>query len=110
MKLSEIEVGGRYTAKVSGVVVVVRVVEIKEIPPPAWTPSWDARWRKIIHAVNEATGRKITLRSPQRLRAKAPPPKYGCEFCSKPENRPSGGFECPYCRKVWGEGSSAKPC
>ena len=101
MKLSEIEVGGRYTAKVSGVVVVVRVTAIREVPPSSW--SQQTTWQKRIDAVNEATGRKITLRSPQRLRAKAPPPKYGCEFCSKPENRPSGRFECPYCRKVWGE-------
>ena len=28
--------------------------------------------------------------------------KRGCEFCSKPFNRPAGeAFTCPYCGKVW---------
>jgi hypothetical protein len=47
---------------------VVRVVELKEIPPPSW--STRGAWRTLIYAVNEASGRKITIRSPQRLRAK----------------------------------------
>jgi hypothetical protein len=66
MKLKDIEVGGRYEAKVSGRVQVVRVVELKQIPPASWSAR-DA-WRTIIIAVNESTGRKITVRSPQRLR------------------------------------------
>ena len=63
MKLSELEVGGRYTAKVSGRVQVVRVVAINEVPASRWS-----RAKTSIEAVNEATGRRITLRSAQRLR------------------------------------------
>jgi hypothetical protein len=68
MKLKDIEVGGRYEAKVSGSVQVVRVVELKQIPPASWSTT--GAWRTLIYAVNEATGRRITIRSPQRLRAK----------------------------------------
>ena len=67
MKLSEIHVGGRYLAKVSGSVQVVRVTELREIPPASWSSR--SAWRTLIYAVNETTGRKITIRSPQRLRA-----------------------------------------
>ena len=68
MKLADIHVGGRYYAKVSQQLVVVRVTELKQIPPPAWSQR-DA-WRTLILAVNEQTGRRITIRSPQRLRSK----------------------------------------
>ncbi|HWB09915.1 MAG TPA: hypothetical protein VG826_11845 [Pirellulales bacterium] len=68
MKMQDVEVGRRYTAKVSGRLCVVRVVEIKEIPPAMWSRG-DA-WRKVIHAVNEATGKRITIRSAQRLRSR----------------------------------------
>jgi len=68
MKLKDVEVGGRYEAKVSGSVQVVRVVELKQIPPASWAVS--SAWRTLIYAVNEATGRQITIRSPQRLRAR----------------------------------------
>jgi hypothetical protein len=67
MKLADVVVGGRYTAKVSGSLQVVQVVELKEIPPPSWSSR--RAWRTLIYAVNEASGRKITIRSPQRLRA-----------------------------------------
>jgi len=96
MKLSEIQVGGRYRAKVSGSVEVVRIVDIKQVPPV----SRSARdtWRTIIVAVNEATGRRISVRSPQRLRKRV---SEGCEFCRQPFNRPDGGFTCQYCGKTW---------
>ncbi len=63
MKLSDVQVGSRYTAKVSGRIVTVRVVEIVEVPATRWS---NAKTR--IEAVNEATGRRVTIRSPQRLR------------------------------------------
>ena len=63
MKLKDVEVGGRYLAKVSGQRVTVRVVELQEVPALA-----SDRWKTIINAVNETTGRRITIRSPQRLR------------------------------------------
>jgi len=66
MKKSEVVVGGRYVAKVSGRLVAVRVVDIREIPPAEWSSR--SAWRTRILAVNEATGRTITIRSPQRLR------------------------------------------
>jgi hypothetical protein len=68
MKLNEIEVGGRYLAKVSGRTQVVRVVELRAMPPASWSPR--SAWRTLIYAVNEATGRKVTIHSPQRLRAR----------------------------------------
>jgi hypothetical protein len=66
MKIEEIEIGGRYLAKVSGRQVVVRVSDIREVP----TSTWSSRrvCRKRIVAVNEKTGREITMRSAQRLR------------------------------------------
>lgn len=67
MKLSEVQIGGRYTAKVSGRVVTVRVTQIKQVPPVSWSAR--SAWRTLIEAVNESTGRQITIRSPQRLRA-----------------------------------------
>ncbi|MSR60235.1 MAG: hypothetical protein EXS05_21780 [Planctomycetaceae bacterium] len=67
MKLSEVVVGKRYVAKVSGRLQVVRVTELKEIPPASW--STRSAWRTLICAVNESSGRKLTIRSPQRLRS-----------------------------------------
>ena len=66
--MNDVQVGGRYTAKVSGRVVTVRVVEIVEVPATRWS---NARTR--IEAVNEATGRRVTIRSPQQLRARVSP-------------------------------------
>ncbi len=66
MKLADVVVGGRYSAKVSGSICTVRVM--KEIPPASWSSR--GAWRTLIYAVNETTGRKITIRSPQRLRSK----------------------------------------
>jgi hypothetical protein len=95
LKLSEVEVGGRYSAKVSGRVQVVRIVSIDEVPASRWS-----RAKTSIEAINEATGRRITIRSPQRLRRCV---DRGCEFCSQPFNRPAGGFTCPYCHKAWSQ-------
>ena len=67
MKLKDVKVGGRYHAKVSGGLTVVRVVEIKQLSPAYHLPN--GNWRTLINAVNESTGRRITVRSPQRLRA-----------------------------------------
>jgi hypothetical protein len=65
MKLKDIQIGGRYVAKISGRLAVVRVTELKEVPALA-----SDRWKTLIYAVNEATGRRITVRSPQRLRSR----------------------------------------
>ena len=66
MKKNEVQVGGRYHAKVSGRLAVVRITEIAEIPAPSW--SRGGRSRTLIYAVNEATWKRVTIRSPQRLR------------------------------------------
>lgn len=68
MKLSEVEVGKRYTAKVSGRLQVVRVTELHEIPPASWR-NRGARLT-LIYAVNESSGRRITIRSAQPLRSR----------------------------------------
>jgi hypothetical protein len=57
MKKREIEIGGRYYAKVSGRVVVVRVTA--ESPYGGWV------------ARSEETGREVRIRSAARLRAVA---------------------------------------
>jgi hypothetical protein len=93
MKLNEIHVGCRYTAKVSGRIVTVRVVEIVAVQATRWSKA-----KTQIEAVNEATGRRITIRSPQRLRKCA---DRGCEFCRQSFNRQAGPFTCPYCNLVW---------
>jgi hypothetical protein len=64
MKLKDIEVGGRYRAKVSGSLTTVHVLDLKE------TSTFGGRYRTTIVAVNESTGRRITIRSAQRLRSR----------------------------------------
>lgn len=67
MKISEVQVGGRYIAKVSGELTTVRVLGIREIPPP-WHGSNSDRWRKRIDVINERTGRKTSFASASKLR------------------------------------------
>lgn len=64
MKLKDIEVGGRYRAKVSGRLTTVRVLDLKE------SSTFGGRYRTTIVAVNESTGRQISIRSAQRLRSR----------------------------------------
>lgn len=63
MKLKDIEIGGRYVAKVSGKLQVVRILDLRSSCDP-----FSGRERTTFMAVNESTGRRITIRSPQRLR------------------------------------------
>jgi hypothetical protein len=65
LKLNYVQVGGRYTAKVSSRIVIVRVVEIVAVEATRWS---NAKTR--IEAVNEGTGQRVTIRSPQRLRTR----------------------------------------
>jgi hypothetical protein len=97
MKLNEVQVGARYHAKVSGRLQVVRVTELKEVAPARW--STRVRSKTLILAVNEGTGRLITIRSPLRLR---PLPGKACEFCNQPFNRGTGAWKCPYCGRRFG--------
>jgi hypothetical protein len=85
--------GSRYTAKVSGRIATVRVVEIVQVEATRWSYA-----KRRIDAVNEATGRRMTIRSPLRLRKCL---DRGCEFCRQAYNRPEGGFTCPYCQTAW---------
>ena len=64
MKMSDIQIGGRYVARVSGRLTTVRVTAIRDVT------SWN-KIARVIDAVNEATGRGLTLRSAQRLRCRA---------------------------------------
>jgi len=68
MKIADIQVGGRYIAKVSGVLTTVRVLAVREAPP-AWHGG--SRWRTRIDVVNERTGRKTTFSSSAKLRRPA---------------------------------------
>lgn len=54
MRKKEVEIGARYTAKVSGRVVPVTIVR------ESMYGGWDAR--------NEVTGRDVRIKSAQRLR------------------------------------------
>jgi hypothetical protein len=58
MKAKEVTPGGRYHAKVSGKLAIVRVL--------AQSPYTQGNM-PLYHAVNEATGRRILI-SPRRLR------------------------------------------
>ena len=77
MKKDQIQVGGLYTAKVSGKLTTVRVLAIREVPP-AWR---DGRWETRIDVVNTVTGRKTTFRSAAKLRGPAP----SCTPAAAPE-------------------------
>ncbi|MCW5775752.1 MAG: hypothetical protein KIS87_04820 [Phycisphaeraceae bacterium] len=66
MKISDIDIGGRYVARVSGVLTVVRVTRVYE----AWS-ALDGRTCRYIDVVNERTGRRTTFRSAARLRRPA---------------------------------------
>jgi hypothetical protein len=66
MKIADVVVGQRYRCQVSGRPATVRITEIKHAPPAPWGHS--TRPRTLIFAINETTGRKIMLRSAQRLR------------------------------------------
>ena len=70
MKIAEVQVDGRYIAKVSGVLTTVRVLGIREVPP-AWHNDGRGKWRTRIDVVNERTGRKICIASAARLRRPA---------------------------------------
>jgi len=62
MKLKDVEVGGRYTAKISGRLTTIRIEARREVSTS------HGLTRTVFDAVNEATGRRITIRSAQRLR------------------------------------------
>ena len=57
MRKRDVQVGGRYLAKVSGQVVIVRIK--RELPTGGWV------------ALNQSTGRTIRIYSAQRLRGAA---------------------------------------
>lgn len=76
MKIAEVDVGGRYTAKVSGRLTTVRVLAVREVPPP-WHGTGNHRWQTRIDVLNESTGRKTTFASAARLRARAGRPEPG---------------------------------
>jgi hypothetical protein len=66
MKIADVQVGGRYVAKVSGVLTTVRVLAVRE------TVSYRGALRSVIDVVNERTGRRTTFRSAARLRRPIP--------------------------------------
>lgn len=89
MKQSEVKVGGRYVAKVSG---RLQIVEVERI-----ASEWDSlaggrdsygyrgqmRWR--AHARNVKTGRAVLIRSAQRLRREVEEdPPCLCPACTDP--------------------------
>ena len=74
MKLQDITIGGRYAAKVSGGMTIVRVLAIRE----DHSHSWGTTRPRVVHridVVNERTGRKLTFRSAARLRRPALQPR-----------------------------------
>lgn len=71
MRKSEIEVGGRYTAKVSGKLVVVKIEGERRYPASGWIGR------------NESTMRQVEIRTAQRLRARVR--VYDVTFETRPE-------------------------
>lgn len=72
MRLQDITIGGRYLAKISGHLTMVRVLAIRE------DHSWGSTRPRVVHridVVNERTGRRLTFRSASRLRCPAPRPR-----------------------------------
>jgi hypothetical protein len=65
MKIADVQVGGRYVAKVSGVLTTVRVLAVRE------TSGFNGASRSVIDVVNERTGRRTMFRSAARLRRPA---------------------------------------
>ena len=65
MKNSDVEIGGRYTAKISGKMTIVRILEQR-----VHHDAFRRRERTTWVAVNEATGRRVDIRSAQRLRSR----------------------------------------
>lgn len=65
MKIADVQVGGRYVAKVSGVLTTVRVLAMRE------ASAFNGASRSVIDVVNERTGRRTTFRSAARLRRPA---------------------------------------
>ena len=74
MKRSDIEIGGRYTAKVSGQIVAVRITRDRGMNVRPWASS-DPYAAKEMHggwdAINVATGRAIHIKTAARMRGKA---------------------------------------
>ncbi len=62
MKAKEIQVGGRYLAKVNNVVTIVRVDAVRA----------DYAGRTRYDVTNTRTGRATTFRSPSKFRGAAP--------------------------------------
>jgi hypothetical protein len=84
MKLSEVQVGGRYLAKVSGVLTTVRVLAVRQ------TTTFKGRACSLIDVVNERTGRRTTFRSPARLRRRAEPSRgTGHRLKTGPDGEPA---------------------
>jgi hypothetical protein len=66
MKANQIEVGGRYFAKISGNIVTIRVLQVDEMVQP-----WSGRQVTKYRCLNERTNRVVLL-SLMRLRGVAP--------------------------------------
>lgn len=62
MRAKQIEVGGTYTAKVSGTLTRVEVLRIGE------TSRFGGSMRTVYYCRNLRTGRDVFVRSPQRFR------------------------------------------
>lgn len=95
MKAAEIQVGGKYIAKVSGKLTTVRVDGVRECG------GFD-RGRLIYDVTNLATGRKTTFRSAAKFRSEV---KESDTLIRRPFLIPSNESVGPYCTK--GEG---RPC
>ena len=73
MKITDVQIGGRYIAKVSGMLTTVQVTAIRQ------TVGFRGRASTCIDVVNQRTGRRLTFASAQRLRrvAAAEPAQEG---------------------------------
>lgn len=75
MKKHEIQVGGIYTAKVSGRLTTVRVDAIREYDPSFGGSFRRSNTQTRYDVTNLATGRRTTFRSAAKFRSPAKQPK-----------------------------------
>jgi len=74
MKAKEIEVGGRYCARVGGILTILYVQSYR-----CWNRSADDKMYREWTCINQATGRTVKVHSAQRFRRRI---KTGVDFAA----------------------------
>lgn len=110
MKKNQIVVGGRYTARVSGKLVVIRVTDIKEFDPHFNPNSYrQAVTKTRYYGTNESTGRTVIFRSASRFRYSTSSLNSATEIEA---NRKAVESQLGYCdtRNHWNQHPKCEDC